>query len=130
MVPSSPAAKGRPTFAITQPTIIAFFPPISSAELSADNDTNETLADFQWYAKSARQSLAKRGIEFKEVYANSFRIRVGSTVTIFRPTKSGVGYYLIAPGKRARIEYEVMTDTELLQVADDYFSPPAQLQDQ
>lgn len=40
---------------------------------------------------------------------------------MFTPTKEKVGYYLISPGKKPRIEYGVMTDTDLLQVAKDYF---------
>jgi len=40
---------------------------------------------------------------------------------VFRPAKGNVGYYLIVPGKNPRIEYGIMTSTDLLQVANDYF---------
>jgi hypothetical protein len=36
-----------------------------------NQDTNEALADFQNYAKQARDRLAKMGIDFNEVYGNS-----------------------------------------------------------
>jgi hypothetical protein len=32
-----------------------------------------------------------------------------------------VGYYFIAPGKKPRIEYGVVTDIDLLQIATEYF---------
>jgi hypothetical protein len=42
-------------------------------------------------------------------------------LTTFRPGKVGVGYYLVAPGKDPRVEYGVMTDADLLQLAKEYF---------
>jgi hypothetical protein len=88
---------------------------------SKDADTNEALADFQFYAKRAREPLKKTGIEFQEVYALSFRVRIGKEATVFRPAKGNAGYYLIVPGKKPRIEYGVMTSADLLQVANEYF---------
>ncbi len=79
------------------------------------------LADFQFYARKVREALKKTGIEFSEVYGNSFRVRIGKDVVLFRPAKDNAGYYLIVPGKKPRIEYGVMTNTDLLQVAKDYF---------
>jgi uncharacterized protein YecT (DUF1311 family) len=114
------AAEKQPVVAVAGPTIVAFFP-VTEAELQKDADTNEALADFQFYAKKVREPLKKIGIEFAEVYANSFRVRIGQEVTVFTPTKENVGYYLIVPGKKPRIEYGVMTDTDLVQVAKDYF---------
>jgi hypothetical protein len=47
--------------------------------------------------------------------------RMGKAATTFKPTKVDVGYYLVAPGRKPRVEYGVMTDADLLQVADEYF---------
>jgi len=114
------AAEKQPVVLVAGPTIVAFFP-VTKAELQKDADANEALADFQFYARQVREPLKRTGIEFSEVYADSFRVRIGQEVTVFRPTEGNVGYYLIVPGKKPRIEYGVMTNTDLLQVAKDYF---------
>jgi len=115
------SAKKTPTFDVHRPTILAFFLPLTDAELSKDPDTNTALDDFQFYAGKVRGLLDKRGIDFREVYAHSFTIRMGKAATTFKPTKVYVGYYLVAPGRKPRVEYGVMTDADLLQVADEYF---------
>ena len=117
-------AKQTPTFDLHGPTIFAFFPPVTEEELSQDPDTNTVLDDFQFYAGKVRQPLAKKGIEFREVYARRFSIRSGKTVSTFTPRKIQVGYYFVAPGKKPHIAYGVMTDADLLQAADAYFSFP------
>jgi len=108
----------RPPIVITRPTIVAFFPPVNSD--ASDSDTNEALADFQIYTARVRRPLRSRGIEFRELYVHSLRIRVGTSVSTFRP-KVYVGYYFIAPGRKPRVEYGVHTDDELLEIANEYF---------
>lgn len=100
---------------------MAFSPPVTEEELKKDPDTNEALADFSIYAKEARDRLMGAGIEFHELYAHSFRLRVGKRLTTFRPTKTEVGYYLVSPGKKPRIEYGVMTHLDLIETANEYF---------
>jgi hypothetical protein len=102
------------------PTVVAFFDPVTQEELEKDPDTNEALADFEVYAKKVRNPLREAGIEFHELSAHSFRLRLGKRLITFRPAK-GVGYYLVEPGKKPRIEYGVMTDADLLKVANEYF---------
>ena len=122
--PLAPAAAEKPPVVVVRgPTVVAFFEPVTQAKLKKDPDTNEVLADFQLYATNVRGPLKKAGIEFHELYAHSFRLRVGSRLTTFHPVKVDVGYYLIAPGKKPRIEYGVMTDADLLKVAKEYFGP-------
>ena len=115
------AADNPPLVVVEGRTIVAFFPPVSDDESQKDADTNEALADFQLYATNAREPLKNAGIEFHELYTRSFRVRVGKVVTTFHPAKVDVGYYLVAPGKKPRIEYGVMTDADLLLLANDYF---------
>ena len=111
----------KPTVVVVvRPTVVAFFVPETGAELN-DPDTNEARADFQLYAGEVRKPLHDAGIDFREIYASSFRIRSGTKVTTFRPHKDKVGYYLIAPGRTPRIEYGVMTNSDLLQVSNEYF---------
>jgi hypothetical protein len=120
--PVAPAAAGKqPIVIVRGPTVVAFFEPVTQAKLEKDPHTNESLADFQLYARSVRAPLGKAGIEFHELYAHSFRLRVGNELTTFRPVKADVGYYLVAPGKKPHVEYGVMTDADLLQVANEYF---------
>jgi hypothetical protein len=113
------SAEKQPVIVVRGPTVVAFFEP--QAKLDKDPDTNEALADFQLYARRARAPLAKAGIEFHELYARSFRLRSGNKWTRFRTVKEGVGYYLVAPGKKPHIEYGAMTDVDLLQAANQYF---------
>jgi hypothetical protein len=120
-------AETQPLVEVEGRTIVAFFPPVTHAELQKDADTNEALADFQFYATRVREPLKKAGISFHEVYAHSFRTRVGKTVTAFRPVKGDVGYYFVVSGKKPRIEYGVMTDADLLQVANEYFGQDSQI---
>jgi hypothetical protein len=115
------AAEKRPVVVVRGPTILAFFEPVTQAELEKYPDINETLADFQFYATSVRAPLRKAGIKFHELYAHSFRLRVGNRLTTFRPIKAGVGYYLIAPGRKPLVEYGVITDSDLVQIANAYF---------
>lgn len=110
----------QPLIVVRKPTVIAFFEHVTEKQLEEEPDTNEALSDFQVYVSSVREPLRKRGIEFHEVDAKSFRLRIGSTITTFHG-KMDVGYYLIAPGKKPRIEYGVMTDTDLLDLASKYF---------
>jgi hypothetical protein len=106
---------------VNGPTVVAFFPPVTDAELSKDPDANESLADFQLYATRIRERLHNAGIEFEEINASSFAVRCGAKTTTFRPKKTTVGYYFITPGKSPRVEYGVMTDVDILRVAAEYF---------
>jgi hypothetical protein len=120
------AADTPPIIVVQGPTVVAFFPPITKAELEKDPDTNETLADFQAYAARVREPFKKSGIELHELYTHSFQLRVGKTVATFHPTKEQIGYYFVAPGKKPRIEYGVLTHADLLDIAHVYFGTPAQ----
>lgn len=110
----------EPTFIIHGPTVLAFFPPVTQKELETDGDSNEALSDFQHYATQVRRRLSKLGIDFKEMYARSFRITSANRTTRVRPAMD-VGYYFIAPGKKPRIQYGVETDADLIQLATEYF---------
>jgi hypothetical protein len=114
-------AQTIPTFDVRRPTILAFFPPMSDADMAKNPDMNEALSDFQLYASQSKEPLAKIGVDFQQVYARSFRVRVGASTTTFRPTKAEVGYYFIAPGKKPLVKYGVMTDTDLSDLARRYF---------
>ncbi len=106
---------------VRRPTIVAFFPPVTTDQIERDSDTNDALDDFQWYARLARPPLKKAGVDFFEIYARSFRLRLGNRRVTFRPKTAEVGYYFVAPGKQPRIEYGVATDTDLFRIAHESF---------
>src|SRR5215510_1520833 len=106
---------------VKRPTVVAFFEPVSDKELEKHPDTNEALADFQEYVSRSKDPLERAGVDFHVVYARSFQVRNGSQTRTFRLGKIGVGYYLVGPGRRPRIEQGVMTDADLFQVVHDYF---------
>jgi hypothetical protein len=119
---SSQTGTSKPqVFVIHRPTIVAFFPRMTAADLDSDENTNEALADFQFYAGEIRNPLERSGIDFHEADAPSFRIRVGTKVRTFRAGMIEIGYYFIAPGRKPHIEHGVMTDGDLLEVAQKYF---------
>src|SRR5690348_9050254 len=95
---SQPVGKA-PLFQVHRPTVIAFFVPVTEADLDKDADLNETLSDFQLYAGQVRRPLQQRGVDFHEVYARSFRIRVDGKTITFKVGNS-VGYYFVMPGKK------------------------------
>lgn len=96
-------------------------PPVTEKDLSQEPDTNESLSDFQFYAQRVRAKLHDAGFDFREIYAMSFSVKCGARTENFHPQKTKVGYYFIAPGKPPQVEYGVMTDTDILQVAKGYF---------
>lgn len=115
---TAPAAE-RPAVIVRGPTVVACFVPVSDAEMDKNPDLNEALADFQLYTAQARRSLQQRGIAFRVLSARSFRIQVNGKSVGARV--GGATYYFIAPGKQPLIKTGVMTDTDLLTVADEYF---------
>jgi hypothetical protein len=118
-------AGAHPAFRILRPTVVAFFPPVTESQLDDDPDTDDSLSDFQYYAQEVRGPLRKAGVDFHVVYTRSFSVIVKGKAIEFRAArKDGVGYYFIAPAKRAHVEYGVMTDEDLLDEAHDYFGVP------
>jgi hypothetical protein len=97
---------------------VAIYCPEEAPNSGSDSDA---LADFRFYAGKARDEFNARGIQFEEIYAHSFHVRIGSEMRTFDTRKVGVGYYLVTPGKKPRIESGVMTDSDLLEVGSEYF---------
>jgi hypothetical protein len=118
------AAAKAPVFTVQTRTVVAFFAPVSDRDLD-DEDTSEGLSDFQYYDDEVRAPFRKAGIEFHETYTRSFTIRMKGKVLPFHTTRTNdIGYYFIAPGKKPHVEYGVLTDEDLLDVAHDYFGIP------
>jgi len=118
------AGPNKKEILVKRPTIVAFFP-MTDADLAKDSDANDALADFQFYAGTVRGLLDNMGIGFEEVYTTVFDIKCDGKTTKFRPKRGAAGYYLVAPGRAPRVEYGVMTNTDLLEIASAYFRPAA-----
>lgn len=117
------AAKA-PVFTVRTRTVVAFFAPVTDRDLD-DEDTNEDLSDFQYYDDEVRAPFKTAGIDLHETYTRSFSIRLkGKILEFHTPRNNNVGYYFIGPGKKPHVEYGVMTDEDLLDVAHDYFGIP------
>ncbi len=109
------------TLNIDRPTVVAFFaPPTESQSAKEAADSNEALADFRFYGTAVRKRFEQAGVDYKEVYASSFQVRGGGTVSTVRPAKD-VGYYFAAPGKKPHITYGVLSDADLLRQVKKYF---------
>jgi hypothetical protein len=67
LYPTVCAAQKNRVIVVNGPTVVAFFPPVTTRELSKDPDTNESLADFQEYATRVRGQLHAAGIDFEEI---------------------------------------------------------------
>ena len=107
------------------PTVVAFWKFDRQKDPAlAEGEEGESLSDFQFYAGNEKDLFAKRGIHFYEIYGTSFTLKVKNQTSIVRAKQfdDGVGYYLIAPGKEPQIIKGVMTDSDLLQLAEKYFS--------
>jgi len=109
--------KQPPSFEITGPTIIAFFSPVTQNQ----TDDNEALSDFQFYFSKVGDPLKRAGISLYRADAHSFRVRNAGRSQTFRSGKIVVGYYLVSPGVAPQIQYGVMTDSDLLEIARKYF---------
>jgi len=101
------------TFVIRRPTVIAFFVP--GYPKDADND--EALGDFQLYASQSSKRMQAAGIVFLTTSSSKFRVQVGGNSRFFEAKKILCGYYLIAPGIEPKVQYGVMTDDDLMDLA-------------
>jgi hypothetical protein len=108
--------------AINGPTVVAFFAPDHSTSARSEADSGEAFSDFQLYAEQAGKPLAERGIDLEKIHAGSFKLKIANSVTTFDVRRYGVGYYRIAPGKKPQILQGVMTDSDLLGMAENYLS--------
>jgi hypothetical protein len=119
--PTESAVPSNPILDISKATVLAFFTPVPKTVSKKEAaDSNEALADFQFYGHQVTKSLADIGVDYREVYAPRFVVRIGNATTPFRPAK-GVGYYFVAPGRKKCVQYGVLTDIDLLHVARECF---------
>jgi hypothetical protein len=100
---------------ISRPTVIAFFMPGRSKELSS-----AARADFERYAAKAAPALKETGVDFHEINPKrSIEIEAQGRVQLLKP-RFGAGYYFVTAEGKTRVEYGIKTDVHLLQYARQY----------
>ena len=130
---STPAAPAAPpqevaarvdTLVVVRPTLVPYFA-ATQAEIDAEPEIGEAMADFQHYLVAARDSLERRGVLVRELRGDSLVVRQDSTTRLLLPAEqqSAVGYAIYAPGREPRIIQGVMTDAALLAAVDEYLAP-------
>lgn len=118
---SAYAAEKTPVINVSGPTLIAFFAPVTQDEVDNDNEISETLSDFQWHLREVKQKLQKAGISVNEIYARKFEVVTGNKKKVFKSGKIDVGYYFVKPGKSPKVEYGVMSNSDIVDAAGEYF---------
>jgi hypothetical protein len=124
-----PEASGEPqlgnvgqtceAYGISGPTVVAFMDPTGRTN---EPYVADLLADFQRSVRRARDQIDSQRISLHECYRRSFVVVVGDRRHEFKGDKS-VGYYFISPSREPRVEYDVMTDADLIDVMKEYFGP-------
>lgn len=103
VTPSAYSAEKIPVINVSGPTLIAFFAPVTQEEVDKNDETSETLSDFQWHLREVKQKLQKAGISVHEIYARKFEVVTGNKKKYFKPGKIDVGYYFVKPGKSPKL---------------------------
>ena len=125
VVSAQKAAPVVQRFVITGPTVVAFFC-TDKAPTTGESEQNfsDGLSDFDYYLRGMEERLHRAGIEFKVVNEGSFETVTDKSLRVFKTSKIGVGYYLIAPGKGPHLERGVMTGDDLVDIARKYLRGP------
>lgn len=108
--------------AVNGPTIIAFHPLASNAQLDADPDLATVLDDFAFHIGSAMDSLMAAGFTVRYYAGDSIWVRAGANRWRFtRPADSAdVGYLFTDPEQRSAVIYGVRTDSELITYSQEF----------
>lgn len=116
-----PATADTGTVAITRPTLIGFFPPLTSARLS-DSVFARSLSTFQAGLAHLRPTFERAGVAVYEQYTDTVVVsEAGRGLQIYVPPAEGVGYYLAAPGRDPDIVQGLRSETEIQEAVWRYF---------
>jgi hypothetical protein len=98
------------------PTLIAFYPTVTQAQVDSSADLATVLEEFSLYLSTAQDSLRALGFVIIERPPGPFRVidRTGSRHINLRPDSADVGYVFVAPGRPHRVFYGVVTNPELI----------------
>lgn len=101
------------------PTLIAFFPTVTQAQVDSSDDLATVLDDFTFHLGSANDSLTKLGFVVIDRPHGTFLIVDGAGSRQITPAldSADVGYVFIAPGRRDHLAYGVMASLDLVEAA-------------
>ncbi len=110
---------------ISVPTILAYFP-ITQKEIDEDTTGGliEALSDFQIYLSYTSDYLKENGIKIVEEYGDTIRYRLDNIAYALAPRKDsdGLGYLFLAPNKKPEKHFNVMSDEDIIEIAEKYFN--------
>jgi hypothetical protein len=107
---------------IEGPTLVAFYPPVSQAQVDTSEELATVFDDFSYHLSSAADSLRALGITVRERPVGDIRLVEAGKQRQFRPAKDSAdfGYLYLAPGRAQRVYYSVMSNSDLVETAHEY----------
>jgi hypothetical protein len=108
--------------AIDGPTLIAFYPAVTQAQVDSSEELATVFDDFSYHLSSASDSLRALGITIKSRPIGEIRFVEAGQRRQFLPARDSAefGYLLVAPGRAQRVFYSVMSNSDLVQAAHEY----------
>ena len=98
------------------PTLISFYPTVTQAQIDSSEELATVLDDFSYHRSTAQDSLRAMGFTIVDRPPGTVRIdgASGSRDIALAPDSADVGFVLVAPDRRDRVMYGVMTGSELI----------------
>lgn len=98
------------------PTLISFYPTVTQAQIDSSEDLATVLDDFSYHLSTAQDSLRAMGFTIVDHPPGTIRIvdASGSRDIVLAPDSAEVGFVFVAPGRRDRVMYGVMTGGDLI----------------
>ena len=98
------------------PTLISFYPTVTQAQIDSSEDLATVLDDFSYHLSTAQDSLRAMGFTIVDHPPGTIRIvdASGSRDVVLAPDSADVGFVFVAPDRRDRVMYGVMTSSELI----------------
>jgi hypothetical protein len=120
--PDSLAPVDSTTVVVQGPVLVAFYPALSQAAVDSSEDLATVFDDFSYHLSTAMDSLRALGITVTERPVGRIRLSEGGREREFLPAKdsAAVGYLFVSPGEPDRVQYGVMTNSDLVDAARHY----------
>ena len=120
--PDSAPASDSGLVHIQGPTLVAFYPQVTQAQIDSSEDLATVLDDFSYHLSTAMDSLRLLGITVDDRPTGRLQLLDGGRRRQFLPAKDSadVGYVFLAPGRADRVYYGVMTNADLVAAAHAY----------
>ncbi|HEU4787292.1 MAG TPA: hypothetical protein VFS57_07795 [Gemmatimonadaceae bacterium] len=106
------------------PTLISFYPTVTQAQVDSSEDLATVLDDFSYHLSTAQDSLRAMGFAIVDHPPGTIRIIDASSSRdiALAPDSTDVGFVFVAPGRRDRVMYGVMTGSELIDAGHTFLS--------